>query len=143
MAPVLTTGVRRKKPLKELLNGAKLAPGGGVGAGGGVTPPITQHEHTRKRPFREPSDAGSDDTFNEMKKIHSDTGKSCQKSGEEVIGKAGFLADAIESRDRVVYHRAPCMPHSPPLIMYRLRTAWGPSFCSLDQYGQWAYYMAA
>ena len=73
---MLTTGVRRKKPLKELLNGAKLAPGGGVG-GGGVTPPITQHE-TRKRPFREPSDAGSDDTFNEMKKIHSDTGKTCQ-----------------------------------------------------------------
>ena len=33
----------------------------------------------RKRPFREPSDAGSDE-FNEMKKIHSDTGKilSCQ-----------------------------------------------------------------
>ena len=28
----------------------------------------------RKRPFREPSDAGSDD-FNEMKKIHSDTGE--------------------------------------------------------------------
>ena len=28
----------------------------------------------RKRPFREPSDAGSDE-FNEMKKIHSDTGK--------------------------------------------------------------------
>ena len=27
----------------------------------------------RKRPFREPSDAGSDE-FNEMKKIHSDTG---------------------------------------------------------------------
>lgn len=53
---------------QELLHGAKLAPGGG----GGVTPPITQHE-TRKRPFREPSDAGSDDTFNEMKKIHSDT----------------------------------------------------------------------
>ena len=66
----MTTGVRRKKPVKELLHGAKLAPGGG----GGVTPPITQHE-TRKRPFREPSDAGSDDTFNEMKKIHSDTGK--------------------------------------------------------------------
>ena len=54
----MLTGVRRSKkkaPLKELLNGAKLTAGN---AHGGATPP-TQTE-TRKRPFREPSDAGKD-----------------------------------------------------------------------------------
>ena len=83
--PVLTTGVRRKKPkLKELFNGAKTV--STVAGGGGATPPTQQPHETRKRPFREPSDAGSDDnSFNEMKKIHSDSGKSKKK-----WGKGGF-----------------------------------------------------
>ena len=83
--PVLTTGVRRKKPkLKELFNGAKTV-STVAGGGGGATPPTQQPHETRKRPFREPSDAGSDDnSFNEMKKIHSDSGKS------KKWGKRGF-----------------------------------------------------
>ena len=84
--PVLTTGVRRKKPqLKEFLNGARTV--STVAGGGGATPPTQQPHETRKRPFREPSDAGSDDTFNEMKKIHSDSGKSRTK---KKWGKWGF-----------------------------------------------------
>ena len=54
--------VRRKRkgrsqtPKKDIINTAK-----------------NEFIRDRKRPFREPSDAGSDE-FNEMKKIHSDTG---------------------------------------------------------------------
>ena len=58
----LTGVVRRKrikseKEKKDIINSAK-----------------NDFIRDRKRPFREPSDAGSDE-FNEMKKIHSDTGK--------------------------------------------------------------------
>lgn len=56
---------------QEFLNGARTV--STVAGGGGATPPTQQPHETRKRPFREPSDAGSDDTFNEMKKIHSDS----------------------------------------------------------------------